>query len=55
MDVDSSIFLVEFYMLAPILYRINREEYGGGWRETYNDWLAWFWTTVYSAEYNREL
>ena len=25
---------------------------GGGWRECYNDWLAGFWTTVYSAEHS---
>ena len=28
---------------------------GGGWRESYNDWLAWFWTTIYSAEHSRKL
>ena len=28
---------------------------GGGWRESYTDWLAWFWTTVCSAEHSREL
>ena len=28
---------------------------GGGWRESYNDWLAWLWTTVCSAEHSSEL
>ena len=24
---------------------------GGGWRESYNDWLAWFWTAIHSTAY----
>ena len=28
---------------------------GGGWRESYSDWLAWFWTTIYSTEHSKKL
>ena len=33
--------------LSPILYRINCKEHGRGWRESHNDWFAWFWTILF--------
>ena len=48
--IDSSIFPFEFCMLAKpntLLYQPWRT-----WSESHNDWFAWFWTTVCSAQYN---
>ena len=34
-------------MLAEPYTLLNCEEHGRGWRESHNDWFAWFWTILF--------